>query len=202
MTPTPKTINDIHSQQRAGAGASRPAERIPVSPPMSPIMSPTFGQNQLVKTVTIGGTQKQIVSQQFNSPLNIYSDDAIALEAASNQDLIQSNVPTLNQIQNQQHPGYVPSSKPHLPTPRDATFSRPQASETFKLILESEMDKAKDHPNTIGSEFTKEKQVSRPSSVMSNKSNTTQDPFMMNNHINQSTSFKRLMYSVLGEAEL
>ena len=64
--------------------------QIPVSPPMSPIMSPTFGQNQLVKTVTIGGTQKQIVSQQFNSPLNIYSDDAIALEAASNQDLIQS----------------------------------------------------------------------------------------------------------------
>merc|ERR1719266_2051142 len=165
-------------------------------------MSPTFGQNQLVKTVTIGGTQKQIVSQQFNSPLNIYSDDAIALEAASNQDLIQSNVPTLNQIQNQQHPGYVPSSKPHLPTPRDATFSRPQASETFKLILESEMDKAKDHPNTIGSEFTKEKQVSRPSSVMSNNSSKTNDPFMMNNNINQSTSFKRLMYSVLGEAEL
>ena len=27
-------------------------------------------------------------------------------------------------------------------------------------------------------------------------------PFMMNNNINQSTSFKRLMYSVLGEAEL
>ena len=57
---------------------------------MSP-MSPTFGQNnQQIKTVNIGGTPKQIVSQQFNSPLNIYSDDAIALEAASNQDLIQS----------------------------------------------------------------------------------------------------------------
>ena len=45
------------------------------------------------------------------------------------------STPTLNQIQNQYHPGYVPSSKPHLPTPRDATFSRPQASETFKVII-------------------------------------------------------------------
>jgi hypothetical protein len=30
-------------------------------------------------------------------------------------------------------PGYVPSAKPHLPTPKDATFSRPQQSETFKV---------------------------------------------------------------------
>ena len=37
------------------------------------------------------------------------------------------------------------------------------------------MDKAKDHPQTSGSEFTKDKQVSRPSSVMSNRSNPTQD---------------------------
>ena len=40
------------------------------------------------------------------------------------------------------------------------------------------MDKAKDHPNTIGSEFTKEKQVSRPSSVMSNNSSKTNDVIM------------------------
>lgn len=167
-------------------------------PPPSPIST----LPHQAKNINIGGNQKQILSQQFNSPLNIYSDDAIAYEAAVNPSIVQANTPTLNQIQNQYHPGYVPSSKPHLPTPRDATFSRPQASETFKLILESEMDKAKDHPNTIGSEFTKEKQVSRPSSVMSNNSSKTNDPFMMNNNINQSTSFKRLMYSVLGEAEL
>jgi hypothetical protein len=37
------------------------------------------------------------------------------------------------QQQQQQHPGYVQSSKPHLPHPKDATFSRPQASETFKV---------------------------------------------------------------------
>jgi len=200
VTPTPKTINDVQSQQKVTTaatnfGVSRPAERIPPPSPISTLP-------HQAKNINIGGNQKQILSQQFNSPLNIYSDDAIAYEATVNPSIVQANTPTLNQIQNQYHPGYVPSSKPHLPTPRDATFSRPQASETFKLILESEMDKAKDHPNTIGSEFTKEKQVSRPSSVMSNNSSKTNDPFMMNNNINQSTSFKRLMYSVLGEAEL
>ena len=46
-------------------------------------------------------------------------------------------MPTLGQIQNNAyHPGFVPSStKPHLPTPRDSTFSRPQASETFKVTF-------------------------------------------------------------------
>ena len=42
------------------------------------------------------------------------------------------SVPTLGQIQNNYHPGYVPSSKPHLPT-LSGTYSRPQASETFKV---------------------------------------------------------------------
>lgn len=72
----------------------------------------------------------------------------------------------------------------------------------FQIILESEMDKAKDHHGMTGTEFHKDKHSSRPSSVMSNNSSKTQDPFMVNNHINQSTSFKRLMYSVLGEAEM
>jgi len=179
VSPSPKTINEV-----GRPGAPKQNERIPPQP-MSPTFgspptygSPTFGQ-QHVKTVNIGGSPKQVVSTQFNSPINIYSDDAIASEAAYNQ----------------QHPGFVPSSKPHLPTPKDLTHSRPQASETFKLILQSEMDKARDHPQASGSEFTKDKQVSRPSSVMSNKSNSTQDPFMINNNINQSTSFKRLILS-------
>jgi len=63
------------------------------------------------------------------------------------------------------------------------------------------MDKAKDHQGMTGSEFQKDKHPSRPSSVLSNNSSKNQDPFMMNNNINQSTSFKRLMYS-LGEAEM
>jgi len=196
VIPAPKTINDMGVTNR-----STPFNRQEVSSqPISPI-SPNSG-NQQVKTINIGGTQKQIVSSQFNSPLNMYSEEAIAESALTNQALVQSNVPTLGQIQNNNyHPGYVPSSKPHLPTPRDATFSRPQASETFKIILESEMDKAKDHQGMTGSEFQKDKHPSRPSSVLSNNSSKNQDPFMMNNNINQSTSFKRLMYS-LGEAEM
>jgi hypothetical protein len=45
---------------------------------------------QQVKTVNIGGAPKQIVSQQFNSPMNLYSDDAIAESVVANQSLIQS----------------------------------------------------------------------------------------------------------------
>ncbi len=38
----------------------------------------------------------------------------------------------------------------------------------LQIILESEMDKAKNHQGMTGAEF--QKQTSRPSSVMSNKS--------------------------------
>lgn len=192
VTPAPKTINEFGTSNR-----SKSLNRQDVS---SQPMSPTNNQQQM-KTVNIGGTQKQIVSQQFNSPMNMYSEEAIAESALANPALMQSNVPTLGQIQNNYHPGYVPSSKPHLPT-LSGTYSRPQASETFKIILESEMDKAKDHQGMTGAEFQKDKHPSRPSSVMSNNSSKTQDPFMGNNTISQSTSFKRLMYSVLGEAEM
>jgi len=58
------------------------------SQPISPI-SPNSG-NQQVKTINIGGTQKQIVSSQFNSPLNMYSEEAIAESALTNQALVQS----------------------------------------------------------------------------------------------------------------
>lgn len=41
----------------------------------------------------------------------------------------------------------------------------------FQLILESEMDKVKNHGNIVGSEFNKQPHhTSRPSSSMSNKS--------------------------------
>ena len=37
------------------------------------------------RQVNIGGTQKQVVSNQFNSPLGMYSDDTIAETALTNQ---------------------------------------------------------------------------------------------------------------------
>ena len=45
----------------------------------------------------------------------------------------------------------------------------------FQIILESEMDKAKDHQSMTGAEFQKDKNPSRPSSVMSNNSSKTHD---------------------------
>ena len=54
------------------------------------------------------------------------------LQVFTNIFFLNFSVPTLGQIQNNYHPGYVPSSKPHLPT-LSGTYSRPQASETFKV---------------------------------------------------------------------
>ena len=54
-------------------------------------MSPTFGSpSQPSKTFNMGGTQKQIVSHQFNSPLNLYSEEALADSAITNQNVVQS----------------------------------------------------------------------------------------------------------------
>ena len=35
----------------------------------------------------------------------------------------------------QLHPGYVQGTKPHLPTPKDATGIRAKPSETFKVLF-------------------------------------------------------------------
>jgi hypothetical protein len=37
-----------------------------------------------VKTINLGGVQKEVVSTQFNSPLNLYSDESIAEAAMAN----------------------------------------------------------------------------------------------------------------------
>ena len=55
-------------------------------PPPSPIST----LPHQAKNINIGGNQKQILSQQFNSPLNIYSDDAIAYEATVNPSIVQA----------------------------------------------------------------------------------------------------------------
>ena len=36
------------------------------------------------KTINMGGVQKEVVSNQFNCPLNMYSDEAIAEAAMTN----------------------------------------------------------------------------------------------------------------------
>jgi len=81
VSPTPKTINEVVHSTR-----SRPVNRQDMVSP------PTYGSQQQpqVKTVNFGGSQKQIVSSQFNSPINMYSDESIADSAVANQSLMQA----------------------------------------------------------------------------------------------------------------
>ena len=43
-----------------------------------------------MKTVNIGGTPKHLVNNQFNSPIGLYSDDAIADAVVLNPAIVQS----------------------------------------------------------------------------------------------------------------
>ena len=96
----------------------------------------------------------------------------------------------------------------------------PRAVYLTQLILESEMDKARNEQGIMGSEFHKPPGGggSRPSSSMSNRSGQPNDvsvsfdllseyfaiwqyplqPIMLDNSISQSKSFKILMHNVLG----
>lgn len=123
----------------------------------------------------------------YNSPVPLYSKDNLAEALAEN-------------------PGFVQAPKPTLPTVNTATISKPHESETFRMILESEMGGAKNHAGIGSKQF--ERQLSgqdRPGSQQSDRSSDagrpSLDPVMKNNTINQSASFKKVMYSVMGETE-
>jgi len=101
------------------------------------------------------------------------------------------------------HPGYVQAIPPQLPFSRDATVSRPQESETFKMIMRAEMIGAKGQSSIDAKMFDKTHNT-RPSSQtsdLSDESRISVDPLLKNNSINQSSTFKKLMHSVLGETE-
>lgn len=118
---------------------------------------------------------------QYNSPRPLYSDENAA------------NTPP--------HPGFVQSNKLHLPSSNQGTVSKPQQSETFKIVLESEMGGAQNQPGVVGKQFEKAAFIGeRPSSQLSDKPKGV-DPVMKNTSINQSASFKKVMYSVMGESE-
>jgi len=123
----------------------------------------------------------------YNSPVPLYSQDNLAEAIAEN-------------------PGFVQTNKPALPTVNTATISKPHESETFRMILESEMGGAKNHAGIGSRQF--DRQLSgqeRASSQQSDRSSDAGrpglDPVMKNNSINQSASFKKVMYSVMGETE-
>ena len=115
--------------------------------------------NAITRNVTIGGTPKRIVSTQFNNPIGMYSDETLAEVAETNQVItiifvlyavsyshyknmmifkffMQSLMQGMRDgcdTPSQLHPGYVQGTKPHLPTPKDATGIRAKPSETFKV---------------------------------------------------------------------
>lgn len=123
----------------------------------------------------------------YNSPVPLYSQDNLAEAMAEN-------------------PGFVQTNKPALPTVNTATISKPHESETFRMILESEMGGARNHAGIGSKQF--DRQLSgqdRPGSQQSDRSSDAGrpglDPVLKNNSINQSASFKKVMYSVMGETE-
>jgi len=124
----------------------------------------------------------------YNSPLPLYSEETLA------------NEPT--------NPGYVQVSKPQLPTAAQQQQTAGQTNaNTFKVVKESELGSAKSQPasSSVGRSF--EKQLGgvgvggeRPNSQASDRPKEVGPPKAANS-INQSASFKKVMYSVLGESE-
>jgi len=99
-----------------------------------------------------------------------------------------------------------PSTYFHLPSPKDLSFSKPHESETFRIIMSEEMDSAKDQTGISARRFAKTgpcaTHLPRPESRLSDSSDECRaDPVLRNTSINQSTSFKKLMNSVMCETE-
>jgi len=176
LLPGPKTINE------AGIGA--PTYQPYRGPQYNTLVQPKVMINQDQTTsASIAFAPENLVQTggQYNSPRPLYSDENAA------------NTPP--------HPGFVQSNKLHLPSSNQGTVSKPQQSETFKIVLESEMGGAQNQPGVVGKQFEKAAFIGeRPSSQLSDKPKGV-DPVMKNTSINQSASFKKVMYSVMGESE-
>jgi len=166
-------------------GAGAPTYQPPRGPQYKASGVGGQGPQQMERPIFGAGLKSGQAPCSYNTAINLYSDDNLAAAVATQDGL---------------HPGFVPPSKPTLPSNRDATFSKPQESETFKLILESEMGSAKNEDGIVGKDFSKCGGGDRPASQASDTSRTI-DPLMKNTSINQSASFKKVMYSVLGETE-
>jgi len=169
--PAPRTINDL----APGRGA----------PVYQQYRGPQFN-TQMAKPAQKMG----LPTPSYNSPVPLYSQDNLA-EAMAENPALQTN---------------IVATKPVLPTVNTATISKPHESETFRMILESEMGGAKNHPGIGSKQFDRQlSNQERPGSQQSDRSSDAGrpglDPVLKNNSINQSASFKKVMYSVMGETE-
>nr|XP_032511332.1 PDZ and LIM domain protein 3 isoform X6 [Danaus plexippus plexippus]XP_032511333.1 PDZ and LIM domain protein 3 isoform X7 [Danaus plexippus plexippus] len=129
------------------------------------------------------GEENKVVHKQFNSPINLYSDQNIA-----------------NSIRQQTSP------LPHKPT----VMYDPAKSETYRVLQEQSLgDNVSEVPSPATQIFTppvaKQKPVPpkpmKQSEAQPSGKQTTFVNSLQEEHIQQSNSFKRLMYHVLGETE-
>ncbi|XP_068630877.1 PDZ and LIM domain protein 3 isoform X2 [Battus philenor] len=131
----------------------------------------------------VGEEGNKFVHKQFNSPINLYSEQNIA-----------------NSIRQQTTP------LPHKPT----VLYDPAKSETYRALHEQGDATTQEVPTPVQPKvFTapsnKPKPVPKPAKHAEVNSKTKQTTFVNSlheEHIQQSNSFKRLMYNVLGDTEL
>jgi len=192
VSPNPKTIHDTGEVDRKyvassiqkdqpyrSAGILMPGPRTineagrGAAPMYQPVRGPQYDTH----------ITKQVPCQLYNNPRPLYSEENLAD--------IQSNA------------NYVQSTNLDLPPANQPMMSKPQESETFKIVLESEMEDATSQSGISGKSFEKsglQNIPSRPTSQLSDRSakQMQYEGGARNNNISQSTSFKRLMYSVLG----
>eukprot|EP00092_Neocalanus_flemingeri_P000380 GFUD01000404.1.p1 GENE.GFUD01000404.1~~GFUD01000404.1.p1 ORF type:complete len:160 (+),score=47.66 GFUD01000404.1:369-848(+) len=121
----------------------------------------------------------------YNCPAALYSEESLAKEADSS--------------------SYIQATQSHVPTLREPSLPRGQESETLKMVMEAEMAAGKSvNQDKVDGKHFAGSSLDRPDSQLSNTSDRwpTVDPVRKNSSINQSTSFKKLMYSVMGDSEV
>ncbi|CAK1553539.1 unnamed protein product [Leptosia nina] len=131
--------------------------------------------------------RQKVVHKQFNSPINLYSEQNIANSIRQQTSPLPSNG----------HYGrshVVKSSKPYDPA----------NSDTYRALQEQGLGDAKEVPTPQTKVFTapaNKKPVPPQPSEETKGKQTTFVNSLHEEHIQQSNSFKRLMYNVLGETE-
>ncbi|XP_063361053.1 PDZ and LIM domain protein 3 isoform X7 [Cydia amplana] len=146
----------------------------------------------------IGDEGNKVVHKQFNSPINLYSDQNIANSIRQQSSPLPANG----------HYGRSHMVKSHKPT----LLYDPAKSETFKALQEDGLgDVVQEVPQPAQCKvFTAPpnkrpaptpKPTKKPEQLNGHVKQTTFVNSLHEEHIQQSNSFKRLMYNVLGDAE-
>ncbi|CAH4019812.1 unnamed protein product [Pieris brassicae] len=137
----------------------------------------------------VGEDANKVVHKQFNSPINLYSEQNIA-----------------NSIRQQTSP--LPSNgygRPHVVKRQVSKPYDPAKSDTYRVLQEQGLGDAHEVPTPQTKVFTapatKQPVPPKISKEASQGKQTTFVNSLHEEHIIQSNAFKRLMYNVLGETE-